>query len=250
MPITWDGTLDELVDELTGFRAGDPPVATAPQPTTTFVPDLRDEGLDWPRTALTMIGRKRLRNYGELIERALAEGIEGDVVEAGVWRGGASIYARAVLATHGVTDRKVVVADSFEGLPPPDEDRYPLDAGSRLHDFDELGVGEEAVRAAFARHGLLDEQVVFVRGWFRDTMPTLPVTSIAVLRLDGDMYESTWDVLVHAYDKVTPGGFVIVDDYIHAPCRAAVEAFLGPRGLDPEIVPIDRVGAWFQKPAA
>lgn len=130
--------LDGLEDVLTGYSAQDPPLPGSPF-VTDFDPGYRDEGLDWPSTALTMVGRRRLHNFRVLIERAIDEGVRGDILEAGVWRGGASILARAVLASHGVTDRRVIVADSFEGLPPPSQE-FPADAGAVFHTRPELAV--------------------------------------------------------------------------------------------------------------
>lgn len=257
LPTTWGpvahpaeraALLDALEDRLTGHSTGDPSLPGSPFPLPGLDVDVRAEGLDWPSTALTMVGRRRLRNLRELIERVVQEGVPGDVLEAGVWRGGASMLARAVLAVHGVTDRRVWVADSFEGLPPPDP-AYPADEGSDLHTFDELAVSLEQVQASFAQLGLLDDQVTFVKGWFRDTMPTIPVERLAVLRLDGDLYESTIDPLRHLYDRVSPGGWVIIDDYYMLDCcQAAVHDHFADRGGPPELQRIDHVGACFQKP--
>jgi O-methyltransferase len=244
----WD--LDELLDVLTGFDVQDACITGNPFGwPAEFDPATRDEGLDWPERALTMVGRQRLRNLRTLIERVIADDVAGDVLEAGVWRGGASIFARAVLATHGVTDRKVIVADSFEGLPPPSPD-YPADHPSRLHTYPQLAVSLEEVQANFDRFGLLDGQVVFLKGWFRDTMPLVQSSALAVMRLDGDLYESTIDPLVHLYDRLSVGGWVILDDYsVSPPCQLAISDFFSPRGGVPRLEPIDRVGVCFQKVA-
>jgi O-methyltransferase len=239
--------LDELEDALTGYSAADPPLPGSPFPIDRFDPSYRDEGLDWPSTALTMVGRRRLHNFRALIERAIDEAVAGDILEAGAWRGGASILARAVLASRGVTDRRVFVADSFEGLPPPSE-QFPADADADFHTHPELAVSLEQVRANFDRFGLLDDQVVFLKGWFRDTMPLVDADALAVLRLDGDMYESTIVPLVHLYDRLSPGGWVIVDDYqLMAPCRKAVRDFFEDRDIGPQLHDIDYVGVYFRK---
>jgi hypothetical protein len=210
---------------------------------------LRDIGWDWPSKAFTMVGRRRLRNFRVLIEQAIADGVPGDIIETGVWRGGASILARAVLMAHEVTDRKVIVADSFEGLPPPAAG-YPADRDSKLHEFAELAISLEDVRGNFRKFDLLDDQVVFLKGWFRDTMPAVPSARLAVMRLDGDMYESTIDPLVHLYDRLSVGGWVIIDDYGFVPgAKQAVHDFLDQRGLSPEIHDIDGAGVYFQKSA-
>ena len=151
----------------------------------------RDSGLDWPLWGISMIGRRRMAHLRKSMECVLREGIPGDVMETGVWRGGACIFMRAVLKVHGISDRRVWLADSFEGLPPPDAASFPADVDSTLHTYDQLRVSLEDVQRNFTRYGLLDDQVRFLKGWFRDTLPTAPVTRLALLRLDGDMYEST-----------------------------------------------------------
>lgn len=221
----------------------------APDHALGYNPRMRETGRDWPSRAFTMIGHARLRNFRTCIETVLRERIPGDILEAGVWRGGACILARAVLAAHAVADRRVILADSFAGLPPPDLERYPQDAGSTLHEELDLAVSVDAVRGNFARMGLLDDQVVFVPGYFRDTAPRLAAgPPIAVLRLDGDMYESTIDPLTHLYDRVPQGGFLIIDDWGIAPaCRAAVTDFFAARGEPLAMTDIDGIGAFLRK---
>ena len=124
-----------------------------------FDPSRRKEGRDWPPTAHTMIGITGLDNLQTCIEDVLAKGVPGDCIETGVWRGGASIFMRAVLKAHGVTDRRVWVADSFEGLPPPNPVKYPQDRGVDLSKEPELAIPLEEVKANFERYGLLDEIV-------------------------------------------------------------------------------------------
>src|SRR6266536_5465403 len=102
------------------FFGGEPGSEITPQ-------QRRAEGRDWPVLGHTMVGLKRLDNLQFCVESALAKGIPGDLIETGVWRGGATIFMRAVLKVHGVTDRMVWVADSFEGLPPPNTTKYPRD---------------------------------------------------------------------------------------------------------------------------
>src|SRR5581483_617690 len=179
----------------------------------TFNPETRRLGRDWPSIAHTMIGHVRLSNFRQLIEDVIREGIPGDIIETGVWRGGACILARAVLKAYGVTDRRVWVADSFEGLPPPAPDRYPADAGDRHSEMTQLAVSLAQVQENFRKYDLLDDQVEFLKGWFKDTLARAPIERIAVLRLDGDMYQSTYEALAALYDKVPAGGYVIVDDY-------------------------------------
>jgi glycosyltransferase involved in cell wall biosynthesis len=209
---------------------------------------LRDLGRDWPRQAHTMVGRARLRNLRQCVEKAIAEGVPGDLIETGAWRGGACILMRAVLEAYEDRTRLVFVADSFEGLPAPNADAYPQDQGDRHHTFEELSVSLDEVKANFAKYGLLDDRVVFLKGWFKDTLPRAPIERLAVLRLDGDMYESTMDALTALYDKVSPGGFVIIDDYgcIEA-CRKAVHDFREARGISEPILDIDGWGVYWRK---
>lgn len=238
--------LDLMVKTLTGMIYGDRPISTFGW--RQFKPLDRELGRDWPSQAYSMVGEKRMNNFRTLIERVIHESVPGDIVETGVWRGGACIMARAVLKAYGVTDRKVILADSFEGLPPPDGKTYPADKGATWHKMAPLAVSLEHVQENFRKFDFLDDQVVFLKGWFKDTMPLVESKKIAVLRLDGDMYESTITVLDALYDKVPAGGWVIVDDYDLVPaCKQAVTDFLERRRLTPDILPIDGIGVYFQK---
>ena len=213
----------------------------------------RAVGNDWPPTAETMVGLARLGNVLDCTAQALADGVPGDLVETGVWRGGTAIYLRAILTALGDETRRVWACDSFEGLPEADAERYPVDVPLRLHEHAALAVGLDAVRAAFDRYGLLDDRVRFVQGWFRDTLPEVAreIGPIALLRLDGDLYESTIDALTHLEPLVAPGGFVIVDDYggIEA-CRAAVTDHRAAHGIDAELHEVDWTAVWWRKPLA
>ncbi len=210
----------------------------------------RRVGRDLPMVAHTMIGRTRLRHLRRAVETILAEDIPGDLIETGVWRGGACILMRGVLAAHGDVRRRVFAADSFAGLPPPDE-RYPQDA---LTTFDfhlrpELAVSRAEVEENFARYGLLDERVVFIEGRFRDTLPALAATPMALLRLDGDLYSSTMDALTLLYDCVSPGGFIIIDDYgAVLDARRAVLDFRDQRGVRAPMTAIDGDAVYWRKP--
>lgn len=216
----------------------------------------RDEGQPWRgpviegwrRPAHTMAGMKRLDNVQFCLERVLADDVPGDVIETGVWRGGVPILMRGILAAHGVTDRTVWVADSFEGLPPPDPDKYPEDRGLTLNVIPELAVSVEQVKSHFERYGLLDDRVRFLKGWFRDTLPDAPIERLAILRLDGDLYESTMDALNALYPKLSPGGYVIVDDYgAIAACRRAVHDYRAAHGIDDAMLPVDWTAVYWRR---
>ncbi|MET9247302.1 TylF/MycF family methyltransferase [Nonomuraea sp. NPDC003709] len=210
---------------------------------------VRETGRDFPLVAHTMIGLARLDNLQACIEQVIAEQVPGDLIETGVWRGGATILMRGVLKAYDVRDRKVWVADSFEGLPEADAEKYPVDQVMPFHLLnDVLGVPLETVRENFRRYDLLDEQVEFLPGYFRDTLPDAPIKELAVLRLDGDMYESTMDALVHLYPRLAVGGFLIVDDYRQVPtCRLAVSDYRKRHAIDEPIVQIDGAGVYWRK---
>jgi hypothetical protein len=145
----------------------------------------------------------------------------------------------------------VWVADSFEGLPPPDPAKYPKESLQDFHKYADLAVSLEGVQSNFARYDLLDEQVRFLKGWFRDTLPVAPIERLAVLRLDGDMYESTMDALVNLYGKLSPGGFVILDDFNHVQsCNDAVADFRTERQIEEKIFPIHGWGGFWRKALA
>ena len=214
---------------------------------TTYQPEVREIGSDWPSVAHSMIGNRRMSNLRRACQDVIAERIPGDFIETGVWRGGACILMRAVLKAWNITDRCVWVADSFEGLPPPTPDKYPADRGDNSFEYRELAVSIEQVRENFAKYELLDAQVRFLKGWFKDTLPSAPIERLAILRLDGDLYESTMDALNALYHKVSPGGFVIVDDFILPKCRAAIADFRRARGISEDIIDIDGAGVYWRK---
>ena len=208
----------------------------------------RLEGRDWPVLAHTMIGMKRLENLQFCVEDVLRKGVPGDFIETGVWRGGACIFMRGILKAYGAHDRRVWVADSFEGLPPPDPKLYPADAGDIHHTLVPLAISLEEVKSNFEKYGLLDDQVRFLKGWFKDTLPGASIERLAVARLDGDMYESTMDGLKHLYPKLSTGGYLIVDDYGAVPgCRKAVEDYRREHAISEPIQVIDWGGVFWQR---
>ena len=213
-----------------------------------FSPGNRETGRDWPARAETMCGLKRLANARTCIEHVLSDKIPGDIIETGVWRGGMSIFMRGVLKAYGVTDRTVWLADSFEGLPVPDVDRYPTDRDLDLSHWKILSVGVEQVRHNFDRYGLLDDQVQFIVGWFRDTLKNTPIKDLAVMRLDGDLYESTIQALEPLYPKLSAGGYCIIDDYgVIDSCKDAVTDYRQAHGISDKIVDIDGTGIFWRK---
>ncbi|MGB3673144.1 MAG: TylF/MycF/NovP-related O-methyltransferase [Candidatus Nanopelagicales bacterium] len=220
-------------------------VLARPEP---YDPAKRERGLDWPEHAETMVGLRRLDNLQECIKTIIAEAVPGDLVETGVWRGGASIFMKGVLSAYR-DQRDLWLCDSFEGLPPPDAKNFPQDAGLRLDkEAWFLAVTDTEVRNNFERYGLLDEHVHFVKGWFRDTLSSLPAERISLLRLDGDLYESTIQALEPLYPRLSVGGFCIVDDYgqVEA-CRKAVHDFRKAHAITETIIDIDGTGVFWRK---
>jgi O-methyltransferase len=206
----------------------------------------RRDGRIWPYYADTMMGLTRLDHLQHCVETVLREGIAGDLIETGVWRGGGCIFMRGVLAAHGITDRRVYVADSFRGFPAVEARQDIGDDPDESHSY--MAVSESTVRENFRRYGLLDDQVVFLSGWFKDTLRSAPIEQLAILRLDGDMYGSTMDALTALYPKLTPGGFCIVDDYgaIEA-CKQAVTDYRVAHHINGDMHPIDWTGVFWRK---
>lgn len=203
-------------------------------------------GMDWPSKAQTMIGGERMKNLRFVCETVLKEQIPGDLIETGVWRGGACIFMRGILAAYGDTTRRVFVADSFQGLPKPNADKFSADQGDKHHTFTELMVPRSEVENNFKKYDLIDDNVLFLEGWFKDTLPRAPIDKLAVLRLDGDMYESTIQALDALYHKVSVGGFIIIDDYGLSPCAKAVTDFRDKHGIRTTINRIDHYGVWWR----
>jgi O-methyltransferase len=205
----------------------------------------RVEGKDWPEKAHTMIGLKRLHNLHDCLEYIRDYKVQGDFIETGVWRGGACIFMQMYNKLYNM-NRKVYVADSFRGLPPPDP-RYGADNGDLHYTFPELSVSKQQVEENFKLYNALDENVVFLEGWFKDTLPSANIEKLAILRLDGDMYGSTLDALNALYDKLQPGGALIIDDYALKGCAAAIHDFRNSRGINTNIKKIDSIAAFWIK---
>jgi O-methyltransferase len=210
-----------------------------------FYKRIRNRGVDWPVFAHTMVGVQRLDNLQACIESVFYNNIPGDLVETGVWRGGCCILMRALVKVY-CENRTVYACDSFEGLPKP---TASADNGDKHHTFKPVAVSLETVQDNFRKYDLLDGKVKFIKGWFSVTLPGLKHTldKIAVLRLDGDMYASTWDGLINLYAKVSPGGYVIIDDYYAVEgCQKAVDHFRRIFGITNPIQQIDGSGVYWQ----
>ena len=161
--------------------------------------------------ALTMVPLARMNNLQQCAVDVIARKIAGDFIEAGVWRGGLTIFMRAVLEAYGESERCVWVADSFEGLPVPDAEKYPREAAAHAgpvmtKSFDHFSCSLDQVKENFRKFHLLDDRVHFIKGWFKDTLAVAPIQRLALIRLDGDYFDSTMAGLVNLYPKLSPGG--------------------------------------------
>lgn len=209
-----------------------------------YSPELRREGRDWPEfLGYTMIGEKRLSNIVDAVNYILKHNIKGELMEAGVWRGGASIMMKAVLSMFS-SSKSIYLADSFAGMP---ESVHPLDTID-ISNVEILAVPQETVLNNFKSFDLLDDKIYFISGFFSDSLPNAKVPTLSLLRLDADMYESTMTCLSHLYDNVSSGGVVIIDDYFTwKPCRDAITKYLLDNQIETEINRIDGDGAYFIK---
>lgn len=235
----------------------------APKP---YDPYKRERGKDWPFWAETMIGKRRLDHLNEILLKVRVHGVGGHYAECGIWRGGTCIYARAFFDTMDEPDRKVFGFDSFQGL--PEGGYYEQDQGDPHHTQNDIfAVSREEVLANFSKYAIDMVNVDLIEGWFRDTLPAWSERNrssisgaekieaaqhplpLAVLRIDGDMYEGTMDPLKYLYPHVAKGGFVIVDDYgdVRA-SRRAVHDYLGSLpGAQPQIFEIDHTAIYWRK---
>ena len=276
--------LDLLRDTLVGqslatrelavrFYAGSKDQQSVLQRLRPYNANKRYLGLDWPFIGLTMIGTQRMIEIEMLLRNVTDDNIEGDFIECGVWRGGASIFARGVLNVLQRHDVNVWLVDSFAGLPPRRQNSL---RGPRWETMDYLAVSIEEVSENFKNFAMLPAEfdvtanihvhdavaanvsnhtqsnVRFVKGFFKDSLPTLPKNlKISVARLDGDMYQSTLDELYYLYDKISLGGWIIIDDWCVPETARAIVDFTKIHQIQlPLHLPMFknyRCGAFFQK---
>lgn len=199
----------------------------------------------------TMVTNKNLLTLYRLVERVNSMKLPGDIVECGVWNGGsAAVMGLANETTSGkICDRRFWLFDSFQGVPPATEKDGLVERESY---FEGWNKGEMyKVKEAFAKLGLSLYNVKIIPGWFNDTLRAAPVDQIAILHIDADWYESVKIVLDTFYNKVVPGGFIILNDFnTWEGCNRALNEFLTERHLTniaiTEVEPT--TGAYFQKP--
>lgn len=211
---------------------------------------VRAAGLDWPLHGLTMIGLDRLDDLQACVESIVRNGVPGDLIEAGSWRGGASLLMRATLETLAGPAREVYVADSFQGFPATDGDlRDGYDLSSDLAGCDFLAVPLDEVKRTFARFGF-EHSLSFVPGFFQDTLPRLAGRQWSIVRLDGDTYDSIKVALASLYPGLSAGGYLIVDDYLSLDeCREAVDDFRREHCITEPIEEVDWSGVRWRRDA-
>lgn len=204
----------------------------------------------------SLVGSSGLEATYDAAATVIAEGVPGDFVECGVAQGGCSALM-AMVAKRDSGKRRMWLFDSFQGIPDPTADDFdeqkeatgehirPLVRGSCL------GTKSRVESVLFSKFGLSRDSVSLVEGWFQDTLPVYRdrVGPIAVLRIDGDWYESTLCCLRNLYDRVSPGGYIIIDDYGSCfGCKKAVHEFLDSEGVRARLIPDGRGGVLFSKP--
>jgi len=204
-----------------------------------FDDELRLFGNDWPPFGYTMVGSTRLENFRAAIDEVNRNAIPGHIIELGVWRGGSMVMAAAVMAESKRMKRDLFLFDIFGDI-----------AGyGTSTSF--LAVPEEEVRKAFDSFDLSGPHLHFVKGLFKDTLPAWKDKQdqqIAVLRIDGNFYDSYQDALYYLYEKVPIGGIVIFDDVMsHPSVMRAWTDFKKEQGLVENINRIDKHSAWFRK---
>jgi O-methyltransferase len=202
----------------------------------------------------SLVGASGMEVTYDCTRRVISDKISGDLVECGVAQGGSALLIALVNQQFGDGSRRLWLFDSYEGLPnPTSEDYKDGKTGTHLRPLPKgscLGTIEDVRRLLFQQHALTERSIQLVKGWFQDTLPVTrsQMGAIALLRLDGDWYESTKVCLEMLYDKVTEGGFVILDDYFSCfGCKLATDEFLAERGKAFPIVPDGRGGGYFQK---
>ena len=169
----------------------------------------------------TMTAHEKLNALVMATRYVVDHGIAGDFVECGVWRGGSMQAVALALLDRGVTDRELHLFDTFAGMPEPTAEDRALDGtpaaellAESPRDAKLWAVASlEDVREGMAETGYPAERMHYCVGKVEDTLPERAPERIALLRLDTDWYESTRHELEHLYDRLVPGGVLIIDDY-------------------------------------
>jgi hypothetical protein len=185
----------------------------------------------------TMTSAERIEALVNAVRYLVANQVDGDVVECGVWRGGSSMAAAMMLKDLGDERRHLYLYDTFEGMSAPTQEDVAIDGVAASGKFAERRLGEDSsdwcrapldeVRRNLAATGYPADRVHFIKGKVEETLPaSMPSGPIALLRLDTDWYESTRHELVHLYPRLARGGVLLIDDYGHwAGARKAVDEY-------------------------
>lgn len=197
----------------------------------------------------TMVRNFNLINLYRMVRYINRNNIPGAIVECGVWNGGSAAMMAAASRDSGV-QREMWLFDSFEGLPRPSERDSAIERAFYFEDWNKGSI--EKVKHVFNTLNLSLDQVNFVKGWFDQTIPGAPVREIALLHIDADWYDSVRMVLQSLYDRVAPGGYIVLDDYGYwQGCNQAVHDFFTERGIPRSALRrVSDMGAYFQKPWA
>lgn len=189
---------------------------------------------------LSLLTKKQL----DLVEHAVLDvekrGVPGDLIEAGIWRGGVIVLMRALLSAYGIEGRKVYAADSFAGI--PKNARALNDPVDQWRDRWVASLDE--VRQNIDRFGLLDDRIEFVPGFFADTLKGLAGQKFAVMRLDSDSYDSVEESLVYLYPLLSSGGVIIIDDWHLVGCKAAVINYRTRHNVTEPITEYEKNAYW------
>ncbi|CAE6713403.1 hypothetical protein R69658_01030 [Paraburkholderia aspalathi] len=253
-PITADDCVERLADADRVFAEWLAPLHRTAAEVAGIEPSRMADALNHMHhesRRLTMCDDVLLDNVVELARLVIDERVPGDFIETGVWRGGVTILMRAALTAFGGFGRNVWVADSFAGLPAPNPATDLRDAiwHHLMRAVGLLRSDLATVREAFARASLLDRRVRFLPGWFADTLPDAPIERLALMRLDGDWYDSTRDALEALYARLSPGGFVIVDDYgLPTGCARAVDEYRAVHRIDAPLTRVNTQAVYWRKP--
>jgi len=213
-------------------------------------PTLRLAKLIWTvKPNFTMVKCKNLINLYNLVQKVNSMGLDGDIVECGVWNGGsAALMAFACLKNNAANNRILWLFDSFAGLPPPGPRDGIIENKYYFQGLNEGSV--QKVEKAFRKLSLPMDDVNIFPGWFENTLTKAEIERIAILHIDADWYNSVMSVLQAFYDKVVPGGFIVLDDYGYWDgCTRAFEDYVSQNRLNGiKLKQVDSTGAYFQKP--
>lgn len=197
----------------------------------------------------TMLSTYRLINLYDLVQESNALDLSGDIVECGVWNGGSAAIMGVACRddkTHFKT-RKIWLFDSFQGLPRPGKRDGKRERNCYFEGWNKGDI--EKVVKIFKKLGVSLENVKIIAGWFDSTLSAADINTIAVLHIDADWYNSVKVVLEKLYEKVVPGGFVVVDDYwLWQGCREAVKDYIKEHKIEGIVMKKIESAVYFQKP--